>query len=407
MASTLGTSTVHSLELRYPPFGDWRADLVLEAGEAPAVGSRTVLTVGDLVLQCTVLRSGLDAPDRPHVVVSGAPGWARLIARPLSYQSDAGVRLSTVLQDLSEAAGQEVEQPTDGPVGEHYEVIAARDGDPARYRDALDELAEEGLLEPWRVDPDGVTRFGARAGTEVTARATVLRKGAGVGRAVYGIDAPLAFLPGNTISGVPISFLVVTETNGRLEAEIYTEPPSAAPSIKASVQRMVWRYLQDFVRTYVVAEVLNDGRVHLFPPADSPHLPEMKFVPVWTIGGIRTVPPAGSEVLVVFRDRRRTRPVVIAFAPVRPTDMLMDADEFMYVGPNADGIVIRQGTFPAGRGGATIELTGAAGAGELKVTTPSGTVRRWTIGATGFTVTPVPPNTGAATIDEGTAEVLV
>src|SRR5512138_2924262 len=250
MASTLNGATVKTLELRYPEFGDWTADMTLEAGASPARGARVTLIVGDLVLPGVVERAGDDAPDRPHVVVVGAPGWAELIASPLSYQSDAVVRLSAVLKDLSRASGQPIEQPPDADIGGHYEVIAASPGDPTRYRDALDELAEEGLLPPWRVDPDGVTRFGARAGVAVASRATELRKGSGVGRMVYGLNSPRAFLPGNIVGGKKIAMVVFTESSGNLEAEVYTSTPSAAPSMRSSIQRMIWRRTQEIMRTY-------------------------------------------------------------------------------------------------------------------------------------------------------------
>lgn len=343
MASTLGTSTIQSLELRIPPAGDWRADVVLEAGEPPAPDAEVVLTVGGLVLQTVVIRSSKDAPDRPHVVLGGAPGWEGRVVRPLSYQSDAGVRLKTVLDDLARASGQEIEAPADAAIGEHYEVIASSPGDPVRYRDALEELADEGILQPWRVDPDGVTRFGARVGVEVKARATELRKGGGVGRVVYGIDTPAAFLPGNLIGGVPISTLVITETSGHLEAEVYTSEPNAAPSLRASVQRLVWRRLQEYQRTYLVGGAHADGRLDLIPPPDAAHLPEMNAVPIWTMGGGTVTPAPGAEVLVIFRDRQRRRPVVLAFAPGLPLKVELDADQEVLLGDGATQGVARRG----------------------------------------------------------------
>ncbi len=300
MASSLGTSTIQTLELRIPAAGDWRADVVLEAGEPPTPDAALVLTVGGLVLQAVVIRSSDDAPDRPHVVLGGAPGWEARVVRPLSYQSDAGVRLKTVLDDLARVSGQEIEAPADAAIGEHYEVIASSPGDPVRYRDALDELADEGLLQPWRVDPDGVTRFGARVGIEVKAR-------------------------------------------GHLEAEVYTSEPNAAPSLRSSVQRMVWRRLQEYQRTYIVGGTNADGRLDLVPPPDAAHLPEINAVPVWTMGGGRVTPAPGAEVLVVFRDRQRRRPVVLAFAPGPPLKVELDADQEVLLGDGATQGVARRG----------------------------------------------------------------
>lgn len=314
MTSTLGTARVHDLDLEWPTFGSPEATAVLDVGTPPAVGTRTTLTVGDLTLPGLVIRSGLDAPDRPRVTLLGGAGWDRLVGSPLSYQSDAGVRLSTVLAALSDATGEPLEPPGDATIGNYYELLAAHDGDPVRYRDALDELARAGALAPWRVDPDGVTSFGPRVGVEVTARATVLVRGAD-GYQTLGIDAPKAFLPGNLLGGKVITKLVVTERNASLQATVWFAEPAAPPTLRASVQRMTWSLLQDFVRTMVVDTVQPDKRLDLVPPSDAQHLPEMRNVEQWCVGGLLTVPPPGTEVLVMFRDRKRTRPIVMGFAP--------------------------------------------------------------------------------------------
>lgn len=217
--STLAGLPIHRAELAIPALGAWRADVILASGEAPS--GAVELVVGDLTLQGTVLRSGLDAPARPHAVVVGAPGWERPLERPLSYQSDAGVRLSTVLQDLATLADEPIEQPTDAQLGRHFAAPMSRTGDPVYLRTVLSALQRTGTLAPWRVDPDGVTRFGARTGSAVTARATVLGRNEAVGQRRLGIDSPASFLPGNTLDGEPIVRLVIREKPGRLEAEVW------------------------------------------------------------------------------------------------------------------------------------------------------------------------------------------
>jgi hypothetical protein len=220
--SFLGTQRIHTLSLHVPTYGAWRADVILEGGAAPAEGTKTTLTAADLALVGTVLRSGLDAPDRPHVVMAGAPGWQLPVGSPLTYQSDAGVRLSTVLRDLATRAGETIVQPADVVIGDHYVSPMSRNGGTTLLRDCLAALTRAGYLTPWRVDPDGVTRFGARAGVPVTARATHMSANAAVSMTFIGTDSPLSLLPGNLLDGVPISRLIVHETSGKLEAEVWT-----------------------------------------------------------------------------------------------------------------------------------------------------------------------------------------
>lgn len=220
--STVGDAHAHTLRLTVPQFGQWRLDAVLEGGEAPAEGSVVSAIVGDdLSLTGRVLRSGLDAPDRPHVVVVGGLGWEAPLIAPVSYQSDASIMLSTVLDDLARRASEMVERPMDVPLGLAYASAARR-----TIRDALNALVLSGYMPMWRVDPDGVTRFGARVGTTIATRATVIRRNLGVSLRVVGIDSPASFLPGNTLvdgeTNVPITRVIIDEATNRLEAEVWS-----------------------------------------------------------------------------------------------------------------------------------------------------------------------------------------
>lgn len=310
--SKLGSAVIHELGLRYPHAGSWRADVVLTTSELPT--AETTLTIGDLTLQKGgVMRAGLDPGNRARVVVVGGLGWHSLVEQPISFQSDGGVRLSSVLSEIAKRAKQTIEQPADSTIGSHYECVASRPGEPVRWIDVLDALARDGYVAPWRVDPDGVTRFGVRAAAEVKARATVLHADAEAGVITYGLDDPATFLPGNTIDGRLIHSLELRETSGRLEADVYTSAQSAIPDVRELVRRLVANAFRDALRTYVVSTVHGDGRLDLAPPPDAKHLPELKNVEQWCMGGIKYTPSPGDEVMVAFRDERRTRPIAVAF----------------------------------------------------------------------------------------------
>lgn len=307
--SRLGSQEVQRSALYVPEWGGWHLDLTLDSGTPPT--GDVVLTSGTLEMHGRVQRSGFDAPDKPHAVIFGGLGWQGLITAPISFQSDAGVRLSTVLDVLSKGSGQAIVQPRDTTIGVYFECVASRPGQPVRWADVLAELVRDGYAPPWRVDPDGVTRFGPRTPKEVSTRATVLHVDAGVGFTTYGIDDPAEFLPGNTVNGVPITRVVIRETNGKFEVDAYTKEPQATPSIREQIRRIVATEFGDIVRTYTVASVKPDGRLDLVPPTDAPHLPEMQNVEPWTLGGTKYEAAAGEEVVVIQRDGRSTRPIVI------------------------------------------------------------------------------------------------
>lgn len=309
--SKLGSQTVLRSVIYYPEWGGWRADVTCDSGEL-AAGDVT-LTSGTLSLAGRVQRGGFDSPDRPRSVIFGGLGWQGLITQPISFQSDAGVRLSTVLSALSRGSGQAIEQPRDVAIGDYFEYLASRPGEPVRWADILAELVRDGYAPPWRVDPDGVTRFGPRTAKEVSSRATVLHVDSAVGFTTYGIDDPADFLPGNTVGGVPIARIEIRETSGKFEVDVYTKEPQAVPALREQIRRIVAECLaaQDIVRTYTVASVKSDGRLDLLPPADAPHLPEMQNVEPWTLGGTKYEAAAGEEVVVIKRDSKSTRPIVL------------------------------------------------------------------------------------------------
>lgn len=326
--SALGTQKVSRLQLSIGRTGSWRAETWCDEGAAPT--GALPLTVADLTFKGTAARTGTDAPDLPHVVHVGGIGWERATV-PLSYQLDGGVRLSTILRDLSARAGEPIELPAnDVVIGKHWAIVAAREGDPLRLRDALTALARGRYVQPWRVDLDGVTRFGERAGGTVdAAAANVLERDSAAGCAIVGADAFAGLLPGATFEGNPILRLVITERPGNLQAEVWTLAPSPMTSILRKVGEHWPALVYGHPRTYRVGAVATDGRLDLDPPADAAHLPSLQRVEVWGLGGARVRPAIGSLCTVVFRDANPSRPTVIALQPLAdatPTETTIDAD---------------------------------------------------------------------------------
>lgn len=321
--STLGTQRTHSTSLHYPDTGAPRADIILEAGAPPAVGSRITLTLADLAVVGTVTTSGDDITGgqgsaRPHVVLVGGYGWENGLASPPTYQNGGGVKLSTLLRDLASLANEPIELPTDVTIGDHWTCPAARPGEYLRVRDVLSHLFEQGLCPPWRVDPDGVTRFGVRTGGAISARATVLRRDLGVGLRVVGLDSPAAFLPGNTLEGAPVRRVVFNETAGSLTADLWSEARLSFPSqVKRIASEAFPALTYGYPRTYIVAAVESDGRLSLAPPSDAPHLRALPNVEAWAPYGMRLSPVVGSRVVVGFRDANPARPFVVAWEPVK------------------------------------------------------------------------------------------
>lgn len=169
----------NSGRLHVPFAGRWLVDLELDGTAVPS-GSAKV-TIGTLSLVGTIVPqfSGLYASLVRVRVVAGAGGWSRVVA-PRSYHDDGGVRRADVLGALARDVGETVDTAGDSTrLGIDFVRVAEAGA-----------RALEGVLgaTPWRVDFDGVTRYGARAVAalardaellEVEPRTKILTFGAG------------------------------------------------------------------------------------------------------------------------------------------------------------------------------------------------------------------------------------
>jgi len=308
---TVGNALVKSICLTIPEWGGWSATATFEGDPLPK--GPTVVTVGTLKLNGTVVRSSSEFPGQSGAMIRGGVGWLSSVTNPISFQSDAGVRLSTVLSAIATAAGQSIEQPSDTTIGNYYEAIASRGARIVRYADLLTELQRSGCVERWRVDPDWVTRFGSRTSVEITDRATLERNDPLIGSITYGADDCRQFLPGNTINGVRIASSVIQDSFESLTITIYQSKDTGSPSIAELIRQSVADAFDNMVRTYVVHSCSSDGRMDLVPPSDAPHLPEMRNVEQWSFGGSIYTPDPGEEVIVMFRDGNHSRPFVAGF----------------------------------------------------------------------------------------------
>lgn len=217
--STLNGQRVLELRtLEFPPAGVWWANLTLESGAPPAVGSRATLTVADLSLPGTILRAGSDVPQRPDiVVVGGAGGWGAQIASVGSFAASAGVRLSTVLRALALATGETFDAPPDVTIGACYSWSRAVPPlDRRTYDSIANDLARRGAAPSWHVVPStGHTAWTSwPALPEAAGRVRVTDRDLSRGVRMCGLDVAAAcLLPGATLEGATVARLTLTESS--------------------------------------------------------------------------------------------------------------------------------------------------------------------------------------------------
>ena len=150
---TLNGARANVARLHVPAGGRWLVDVELDGTDVPT-GAATV-TIGDLTLVGTVAPwfSGSFVGVSRVRVVAGAGGWSRAVPQR-AYHDDGGVRRAMLLDALAREVGETIETAGDTTrLGVDFVRCAATG---ARALDAV--LAGA----PWRVDFDGVTRYGDR-----------------------------------------------------------------------------------------------------------------------------------------------------------------------------------------------------------------------------------------------------
>ena len=224
--STLGAFRILVADVQIPPSGAWFGTVSLDSSTLPALGP-TVLTIGDLQLVGSIIRADWDdAPNggRPIATVRGGAGWRLPVKRAGSYAS-SGVKLSTVLADLSRMTGEAVAPlAADLSLGESFSWPAHAPLAPVHGDDVLADLVTRGYLATWRIAPfTGRTEWTAwPAIGAADGRGRITDRARDRGRRTVGLDVQVAaFLPGATLEGLAIARTLVHASASELQAEVY------------------------------------------------------------------------------------------------------------------------------------------------------------------------------------------
>lgn len=300
--ATLNKFAVTRLLAQVPDWGCWWADVDL--AEPEVLTGAAVLVLADKTLTGTIVSGGAADGKAAYRIVGGAGGWGKTIARK-AYLNDAGMKASKAITDAANAAGETVEGLPTTRLGSHFVRL---EGPASRVLHMLAPRA-------WRVDFDGVTRFGARSSTTYTgdaARSRVDSRGAIVELATEVIGD---LVPGVIVDGAAPATDVEYQLDAkRLTVRVYSSPRT---SRRLEALRRIIDALYPNLRyagTYEFRVVTQTGeRLNLQPVRAATGMPDLAGVPVRPgVSGARGNVTLGELVLVTFADADPSRPQVIA-----------------------------------------------------------------------------------------------
>lgn len=299
--ATLNGVSCSRLRAQVSDWGAWWVDVNL-AEPAELSGAATV-ALADVVMQGTIVAGAAFDGRAAYRVVGGRGGWGKtIVAKP--YVNDAGVKVSGIIADAARDAGELVGELPATKLDSHF----ARRNAPASH--VLHTLAPQA----WRVDFDGVTRFGKRPVIAYSGDGTRTRLAPSSGITEIATESIAQLIPGVTIDGSAPAVDVEYELNAtRLTVRVYVGRTTARRLLgwrnlfDGLFPELPWSKIYEF---RVVEQVGN--RFNLQVVRSATGLPDLELVPARGAAGVRATVQPGELVLVAFIEADPARPVIIA-----------------------------------------------------------------------------------------------
>jgi hypothetical protein len=285
------------------------ADVTVD-GEVTLTGA-VDLVIADLKVKCTVLSGGPAQGRSFYRVCSGAAGWGKNLPSK-SYTNDAGVKLSTILNDAATECGETFDTSTipSTTVGSYY----------TRTSDRACRSLEIETSRNWYVGEDGKTRIGQRpTGVLKTSSTTVSQIDLARGTVTITTDTIANVLPGIQVSGltaVDVEHEVTPE--GGLRTTIWGQQTSGnarrIAAIAAILEQLDAGRRFRGVWEYRIVTQDPSGRLNVQPTRVSSGMPSLNGIKVRPgVGGVKAMYSLGSRVLVSFVNADPGQPVVTSF----------------------------------------------------------------------------------------------
>lgn len=360
-----------SVRVEVPWTGAWMADVHLQES-ASDLPSKVTLQVGDTQFRGTIDpgRTGTFADDGRAVVVGGAGGWGKPVAK-LWNHNDAMLKRSQIATALARE------------VGETLVIGSEADKDPFATHFMREICPASRVLEQlfpalgWWVGQDGVTKVGTRTTRDVTGSATILNYDASQKFAELAIEDRdvSVVLPGCSIDD-PIHFesgdppfvvhdVTIDASPERLRAYAYggTSRDSRALRIFRALVRESDpnRTFRGMYRYRVFS--MSGDRVQL--QVVNPNLGLDDALPVEIapgMAGLAAQLTPGAVVLVQFVEGDPTMPVVTHFTRkdeegFLPVQLTLDATSLVAMGFDATSVELGLANAKVLRDGEAVKIT--------------------------------------------------
>lgn len=297
--------------LTVPRYGAWVSDVSLAAEDKLAKGDAVTLSLGDLTLKGTVLDVGAFGGAVTAQLRGGGKGWNTEI-KPKGYSHEAGVKLSAVLQDAAQAAGETMPSAglgsDDRSIGPGY---ARRAGPASRTLKKL-------VGGKWWIDEAGVTQIKERPGGLIAVPFTVLEYRGMAGLFRIATENYKDWMPGRSFQAVTvagaheISSVTFAVKDGKVELTILdtsTKEERLLQEMRSIIRDEVCRLTEHgTIVQYVVTKASEDMVIDCKPADGESTWPALSNVKLTSsLAGETVTSTVGNQCLIFFLDGDPTK----------------------------------------------------------------------------------------------------
>ncbi len=300
MSGAVNGLAASKMRLTVPGTGAWWVDATITDPEVFAKGSIASVLFGGSTLSGAIVSGGEYAGRASYRIVGGRGRWGNIIPRK-PYRDDAGVKVSKLLTDAANEAGEVLGPLPTTRLGPHY----------ARKEDRASRVLN--LLAPeWFVDFAGVTQIGRRPTTTFSGDEPRVRVDKNLGVIDLAVESIAGLLPGVVVDGLqPATDVVFELDSSRLTARIYsgTFLSRRMRALKTIFESLFPGLPYLASREYRVVDQVGE-RLDLQPVRTGLGWPTLDGVPVRGPSGFKVKHQLGSLVVVTFLEGDPSRPQV-------------------------------------------------------------------------------------------------
>lgn len=304
----MSESTINGLPLlratvTLPRCGVWTADVEAQSGETLS---------GDVTIELQGLRlvgtieDGAPYRERGWYRVLGGKGGWRSVLPARAYRNEAGVKLTTVVNDAAREAGESVGTFAERRIGPGFVRPRA---EAARVLDLL-------TPDAWYVDPSGVTQIGSWPVVPYGLTYQLIDSRPDRKRVTLAAEDLTGLVPGATLEGMEAASVRHELTPDGIRSQVYGTVGNVdriLRGLKALVGVLVHSTFYFGRYEYRVVDA-SDTHCDLVPARAALGLPDLANVVMRSgVPGAGGSPAVGSSCEVMFLDGDPTRPVVVGY----------------------------------------------------------------------------------------------